>query len=164
MAENLDDFGKQSGGKFKIILFLLLLMIVGVVAFFFFNNQQEEEQQEEIFQKVEEPPEMTKPFYLDLGEFVINLSDRKYFLKTTISLVFYAETYKGWLNIRLPIVRDTVISYLQLFSAKQLSDENTRKKVRRSLLKRLNSLFSNRMLKEEHEPIKKILFQEFYTQ
>ncbi len=163
MAEEvLENFGGKSGGKFKIILILLLLIIAGVVAFFFLN--QEEEEQEEVFQKVEKQPEVTEPFYLDLGEFVINLSDRKYFLKTTVSLVFHAEIYKNWLNLRLPIVRDTIISYLELFSARQLSDENTRQQIRRSLTKRLNSLFSNRMLREESEPVKKILFQEFYTQ
>jgi len=159
MAEE-EGEGSGGGGKLKLILIVLLLVIAGIAAFFFLT--QEEEDKPEIIR--EGPPPLEKPEYLDLGTFIINLKDGKYYLKTSIQLAFADVMAKTWLEARLPIVKDLIITQLQSLTSRQIRVPRVRMLLKRDLLIKLNSLFPNLPMWEDRDPIKKILFVEFYRQ
>lgn len=157
-----DEEGEISGGggKLKWIIILVLLLLIGAAVFFFLTKEEDKEQ--EIIR--EGPPPLEKPQYMDLGTFIINLTDGKYYLKTSIQLAFAEPVPKNWLLIRLPVVKDLIITQLQTLSSKQLRDPKIRYLLKKDLQIKLNSLFPNSPQWEDPEPIKKILFVEFYRQ
>lgn len=123
---------------------------------------EKEEEETSILQ--EGPPPIVNPRYLDLGTFVVNLKEGKYFLKATITLVFEELAPYNWLNQRMPIVKDLIITHLGRLTAKELRNQKVRQLLRNDLRNKLNSLFPNAPSWDDKRPVKKILFQEFYTQ
>lgn len=162
MSEEGEGGGKGGGIGKIIILILILLIAAAAAAYYFFLMPKEEEEKVEIIR--EGPPPILEPQYTDLGTFVVNLKDGKYYLKTNIQLVFGDKKPQMWLNSRIPLVKDLIISHLQTLSSNELRDKRTRILLKKALLLRLNSLFPNRPAWEDTHPIKKILFVEFYTQ
>ncbi len=159
----MEEEGEASGGGGKKILILILLLAIGAAAYYFLKPEEEEAPQEEVILR-EGPPPIDDPQYMPLGTFVVNLTDGKYFLKTTITLVFAEEQPRTWLQPWLPLVKDMVISQLSTLSSKQLRDARVRELLRKELQIRVNSLFPNMAPWEDRRPVKRILFEEFYTQ
>ena len=112
----------------------------------------------------EGPPPILEPQYTPMGAFVVNLQGGKFFLKTTITLVFEDPAPKLWLDQRIPLVKDLIITQLQRLSAKKLREARVRDLLKSDLKIRVNSLFPNKTPWEDPRPVKKILFEEFYTQ
>lgn len=112
----------------------------------------------------EGPPPLLNPIYKDLGTFVVNLQGGKYFLKTTITIVFAEQAPFMWMDRRTPIVKDMIITHLRRLSAKKLRKSQVRQLLKKDLRNKLNSLFPNSPGWSDRKPVKKILFQEFYTQ
>lgn len=108
------------------------------------------------------PPQIDDPEYLDLGTFVVNLKDGKYFLKTTITLIFSDSRAALWLKERMAIVKDLIINQLSRLTSKKLRKSKVRRLLKNDLKIKINSLFPNNW--SDQKPLKKILFQEFYTQ
>ena len=88
----------------------------------------------------------------------------KYFLKTSIQLAFIDDLAKSWLELRLPIVKDMLITHLQSITVEEFNDLRTRPIIKNNIKVRLNSLFPNKTYWDDNIPIKKILFSEFYKQ
>ena len=156
-----EDEGGKSGGLLKKIIFIVLFLILLAGAALYFLSQQEEEKPEVLR---EGPPPIEHPVYTDLGTFIVNLKDDKYYLKTSVQLVFSEPRPKLWLDSYLPLVKDIVIAQLQTLTAKQLKDPQIRHLLRKDLRFKLNSLFPNVAPWHDPEPIKKILVSEFYRQ
>ncbi len=112
----------------------------------------------------EGPPPIEKPLYTDLGTFIVNMPGDKYFLKGSIQIVFAESAPKSWLDARLPIVKDMVISHLQSITVDQFDDLKNRNRLRISLQNRINSLFPNNPGWEDTQPVRKVLFLELYRQ
>lgn len=112
----------------------------------------------------EGPPPLLTPVYLPLGTFVVNLREGKFFLKTTITLVFANSQPQLWLEKRLPLVKDLLITQLGRLSVRRLRDVRFRQQLKNDLRVRINSLFPNNVSWDDARPLKKILFEEFYTQ
>ncbi|MBF0287408.1 MAG: flagellar basal body-associated FliL family protein [SAR324 cluster bacterium] len=133
---------------------------------------EKEKESEETTIVQEGPPPLAAPQYVELGAFVVNLNDSKYFLKTTITVLLADQMAKGWLEKRMPIVKDLIIAKLARLSSKDLKNTRARQLLKNDLKIQLNSLFPNNAGwmdpnnpgKKDRRPIKKILFQEFYTQ
>ncbi|MBF0237023.1 MAG: flagellar basal body-associated FliL family protein [SAR324 cluster bacterium] len=158
--DGLEEGGSGGGGKGKFLLILLLLLLAAGAAYYYLN--QEPEKEPEIIR--EGPPPLENPLYLELGTFIINLKDGKYYLKTTMQLAFTNAAAKAWMEGRLPIVKDLIISHLQELTSRQLNEARTRQLLRRDLQIKLNSLFPNLAPWEDTAPVKRILFSEFYQQ
>ena len=71
---------------------------------------------------------------------------------------------KEWLENRLPIARDLVITHLNSITVEQFDDTKNRGVIKNDLQIRLNSLFPNKSSWEDTVPIRRILFLEFYRQ
>lgn len=112
----------------------------------------------------EGPPPIEKPLYTDLGTFIVNMPGDKYFLKGSIQIVFAESAPKSWLDARLPIVKDMVISHLQSITVEQFDDLKNRNRLRSSLQNRINSLFPNNPAWDDLEPVRRVLFLELYRQ
>ena len=112
----------------------------------------------------EGPPPLLNPQYLPLGTFVVNLQDGKFFLKTTITLVFAEPDPKTWLEKRLPVIKDMLITQLGRLSARRLREGRFRARLRNELRIKINSFFPNNPSWGDARPVKKVLFEEFYTQ
>lgn len=154
--------GSEGGGILKKILLFLLLLIIGAVGAYFFLFPQEEEEKPEIIR--EGPPPLENPQYLDIGTFIVNLQGGKYYLKASLQLAFDDPLPKMWLTSRLPIIKDLIIAELRTLTPKQIKDPKVRYLLKTDLKTKLNSLFPNDPSWEDPEPIKKILFAEFYRQ
>jgi flagellar FliL protein len=106
--------------------------------------------------------------YITLGDFVVNLSDGRRYLKTKIDLMLCDKkvpAVNAYLTARMAEIKDLVISELQTLSSEQLRDQKERELLRQRLLRRVESLLPN----GEHDwvdpnPIKKVLITEFYLQ
>tara|TARA_B100000579_G_C22814280_1_gene846946 strand:- start:1060 stop:1491 length:432 start_codon:yes stop_codon:yes gene_type:complete len=127
-----------------------------------FLYAQEEELEVNVIR--EGPPPLVDPLYLDLGTFVVNMPGDKYFLKSSIQLGFENSTAKEWLENRLPIARDLVITHLNSITVEQFDDTKNRAVIKNDIQIRLNSLFPNKSSWEDNVPIRRILFLEFYRQ
>ena len=112
----------------------------------------------------EGPPPLENPQYVDLGTFVVNMPGDKYFLKSSIQIAFNDPIPRTWLELRLPIVKDMLVSHLQTITLEQFDDLRSRPIIKNNIKLRLNSLFPNKTQWEDQAPIKKILFSEFYRQ
>ena len=110
------------------------------------------------------PPPLVDPLYLDLGTFVVNMPGDKYFLKSSIQLAFVNSPAKEWLENRLPIARDLVITHLNSITVEQFDDTKNRAVIKNDIKIRLNSLFPNKSSWGDTLPIRRILFLEFYRQ
>ncbi|MEE2716812.1 MAG: flagellar basal body-associated FliL family protein [SAR324 cluster bacterium] len=138
------------------MLLVLLSLTVFVAA-----CEEEEEEPEVVRQG---PPPLEKPSYIDLGTFIVNMPGDKYYLKGSLQLAFGDVAPKAWMAARLPIVKDLVIAQLQTVTVEQFDDLKNRQLFKRDLQVRLNSLFPNESPWEETEPVRKVLFSEFYRQ
>ena len=112
----------------------------------------------------EGPPPLENPQYLDLGTFVVNMPGDKYFLKSSIHLAFENLAAKEWLVARLPIAKDLVIAHLNSITVEQFDEPKNRAVIKNDLQIRLNSLFPNKTPWEDLNPVRRILFLEFYRQ
>ena len=74
----------------------------------------------------EGPPPLVDPLYLDLGTFVVNMPGDKYFLKSSIQLAFENSAAKEWLENRLPIARDLIITHLNSITVDQFDNTKNR--------------------------------------
>ncbi len=133
-------------------------MIMGIIDDLF----KKEEVEAPIIQKG--PAPILNPQYSPMGAFVVNLKGGKYFLKTTITLVFEDPAPKLWLDGRLPLVKDLIITQLGRLSAKKLRSAKVRELLRSDLRIKVNSLFPNNPPWQDLRPVRKVLFEEFYTQ
>ena len=142
----------------------LPLLLLAIVALFPSGCQSGDET--EAPQKVlrEGPPPLDDPTYMSLGTFVVNMPDGKYYLKTTMSLAFTDSGPMDWMNARIPLVKDMIIRHLQSISVEQLEDLRYRQILKNDLMIRLNSLFPNEPPWDDLDPVKRILFTEFYKQ
>jgi len=143
---------------------LLPAFLLATIALFPSGCQSEDET--EVPQKVlrEGPPPLEDPTYMSLGTFVVNMPDGKYYLKTTMSLAFTESGPMDWMTARAPLVKDMIIRHLQSVSVEQLDDLRYRQILKNDLMIRLNSLFPNEPPWEDLDPVKRILFTEFYKQ
>ena len=123
---------------------------------------QEEVKEDSVIR--EGPPPLLDPLYLDLGTFVVNMPGDKYFLKSSIHLAFENSAAKEWLENRLPIARDLVITHLNSITVEQFDNTKTRAVIKNDIQIRLNSLFPNKSSWGDTQPIRRILFLEFYRQ
>ena len=141
---------------------LLLILL----AFFYFTStlhaQEKEVEENRVIR--DGPPPLVDPQYLDLGTFVVNMPGDKYFLKSSIQIAFENSAAKEWMMIRMPIVRDLVITHLNSITVEQFDDTNNRLVIKNDLQNRLNSLFPNKTIWEDTLPVRRILFLEFYRQ
>ena len=140
------------------------LLLLAIVVLFPSGCQSGDET--EAPQKVlrEGPPPLDDPTYMSLGTFVVNMPDGKYYLKTTMSLAFTDSGPMEWMNARIPLVKDMIIRHLQSISVEQLEDLKYRQILKNDLMIRLNSLFPNEPTWDDLDPVKRILFTEFYKQ
>ena len=133
--------------------------------FFFFHPflyAQEEVEEDNVIR--EGPPPLVNPMYLDLGTFVVNMPGDKYFLKSSIQLAFVNSAAKEWLENRIPIARDLVITHLNSITVEQFDNTKNRAVIKNDIKIRLNSLFPNKSFWGDTLPIRRILFLEFYRQ
>ena len=142
----------------------LPVLLLATIALFPSGCQSEDET--EAPQKVlrEGPPPLEDPTYMSLGTFVVNMPDGKYYLKTSMSLAFTDSGPMDWMTARTPLVKDMIIRHLQSVSVEQLEDLRYRQILKNDLMIRLNSLFPNEPPWEDLDPVKRILFTEFYKQ
>ena len=168
MEGKVRDFflSQKRGGAFTNVLRIGIIFILIYLGNFCFNEPSyaDEKSVDEIKVLREGPPPLLDPQYLDLGTFVVNMPGDKYFLKSSIQLAFETSAAKEWLTVRLPIAKDLVITHLNSITVEQFDESKNRTVIKNDLLVRLNSLFPNKDLWNDEEPIKRIFFVEFYRQ
>ena len=149
--------------KYKKKINNLIFVFIGLVLFVL--SVQAEEKGEDGKKIIREgPPPLKNPQYLNLGTFVVNMPGHKYFLKSSIHLAFENSAAKEWLLARIPIAKDLVIAHLNSITVEQFDEPKNRAVIKNDLQTRLNSLFPNKNPWDDYNPIRRILFLEFYRQ
>jgi len=171
---------KGGGGKLKLILIVVILLVVlggaaAVGAWWFLGHGKKEEgahgggggEKMATAGGAEGCPTENLN-YITLGDFVVNLSDGRRYLKTKIDLMLCDKKValvNAYLAARMAEVKDLVISELQTLSSEQLREQKERELLRQRLLRRVESLLPNGETGwEDSHPIKKVLITEFYLQ
>ncbi|MED5403484.1 MAG: flagellar basal body-associated FliL family protein [SAR324 cluster bacterium] len=166
-VKSLDNFSKRNSSRWagRIVKNTSgLLLILSGLFFFATILYAQEKEVEEIKVIREGPPPLEDPQYLDLGTFVVNMPGDKYFLKSSIQLAFENGAAKEWMQARMPIVKDLVITHLNSITVEQFDDTKNRAVIKNDLQNRLNSLFPNKTIWEDTLPVRRILLLEFYRQ
>jgi len=162
--------GGGGGGLVKIIIIavvVLALITAGVVGFFWFMRSKDEVAGGPAPAELRDVAmTMENPQYLELGTFIVNLSDGRRYLKTNLSLLISEEKAKEFLTKRIPQIKDMVVAELQTVSSDQLREGLHRTKLRRALLSQVKTLLpeADEMEWTDKDPIKKVLITEFYLQ
>ena len=167
--------GEGGGGLGKIIK-LVIIALIGLVligggiwaALFFLKSDSPEEGAATGQAPAEArsgPSFIENPQYLDLGSFVVNLSDGRKYIKTSLQLLLNDEKAKEFLNIRQAEVKDLVVAELQTLNSQQMKDPKERTLFRQRLLRKVESLLPTEDREwEDPKPIKKVLITEIYLQ
>ena len=153
---------QQSLSISKIVVRYCVIFLFWISPFYQLIYGQEASEENNVIRQG--PPPLVDPLYLDLGTFVVNMPDDKYFLKSSIQLAFENGAAKEWLERRLPIARDLVITHLNSITVEQFDDTKNRAVIKNDIKIRLNSLFPNKSSWGDTVPIRRILFLEFYRQ
>lgn len=166
-----DGAGGGLGKIIKIILFVVLLGLLGIggwVAYTFLTGGSEDAAMESAGTADIRSGggSIEDPFYLDLGEFIVNLADGRRYLKTKLILLMSEERAKEYLTLRMAEVKDLVNAELQTLTSEQLRDGRNRTLLKKRLLNKIRSLLPNDKDKDwdDPDPIKKVLVTEFYLQ
>ena len=106
------------------------------------------------------------PYYLQLGDFVVNLADGRRYLKTNLQLLISEEGARNYLEVRLAEVKDLIVAELQTLESEQLRDARNRTLLKNRLLTKVESLLPSGDERDwdDPKPIKKVLITEFYLQ
>ena len=153
-----------------IIIVVVLLAVVGGAAYavFFFlgiGGDTAEGLPAPTATVREGPAPIANPKYLPLDTFIVNLSDGRRYLKTTLALMLNEEKALAYLQTRMPEVKDLVIAELQTLSTEQLHDPKERELLKQRLLAKIESLLPDKKREwDDPNPIKKVLITEFYLQ
>lgn len=150
--------------KVKWIAIIGTLIILGGVIVGFLLSQKPKDVPAAVEQKVveEEPPPIEHPLYIDLGKMAVNLKDGQHTLRASIQLLLGSEPAAKWLEERLPLVKDLVLSQLQTLTTDQVTQSQSRLLLRQDLMIKVNSLVPNSPPWKDKNPVKQILLQEFY--
>ncbi|MBF0237024.1 MAG: flagellar basal body-associated FliL family protein [SAR324 cluster bacterium] len=165
MADEGEESGGGGGSKKLIIIIVavIVLLLIAAAAWFFLQPKGEEEiVPDEKISSSAEP--LAAPIFLNIDTFVVNLKDGRRYLKTTIQLMLSEQKASDYLNGRLVEVKDIVLSELQELSTEDIKMAEARNELKQRLISRISTLFPTKHDWEDPEPIKKVLFQEFFIQ
>ncbi|MCH9044536.1 MAG: flagellar basal body-associated FliL family protein [SAR324 cluster bacterium] len=109
---------------------------------------------------------ISDPHYLELGDFIVNLSGGRRYLKTNLQLLISEEAAKTYLELRLAEVKDVIVAELQTLDSEQLRDPRDRTLMKKRILEQVESLLPNNKDRDwdDPKPLKKLLITEFYLQ
>lgn len=162
-----DDGGGALGRLIKLIILIVFGLILiggGIIAAFIFLSSDKEEGATGGSARAGDVI-IEQPHYLDLGSFVVNLSDGRKYVKTSLQLLLNEEKAAEFLNIRLAEVKDLVVSELQTLNSDQLRDPKERELFRQRLLRKIESLLPTKDRDwDDPVPVKKVLITEIYLQ
>lgn len=176
-AENPEESG--GGSKKKIIIIaavVLLLIAAGAGGWFFFLRPTEEDKTAEVSptgKKMEDTNQMAdqkmiNPLFSEPLEFTVNLRDGRRYLKVTMRVALNEEAALTYMNGRLPILKDLVITTLQNKTSAELRNLDGVDRLKMELLRKANAIFTEEYITESEtkdpKPIKRILFEEFMLQ
>jgi len=152
--------------KIIFILVLLALLAAGGFAAYLFLSTGKDKAAGGVAATRDEGGSIKNPHYLELGDFVVNLSDGRRYLKTNLQLLISDEKAMAYLQVRLAEVKDLVISELQTWDSEQLRDPRNRELLKNRVLTKIESLLPSAKEGgwEDPKPIKKVLITEFYLQ
>ena len=155
--------------KLLVIAIVALVLIVGGILIFLKvmgPGEKEVAQAPEAAELRDVATIMENPQYLELGTFIVNLSDGRLYLKTNLTLLISEEKAKAYMEKRIPQMKDMVVGQLQNMTSEQLREGLHRTKLRRALLTQIKTLLpeADEMDWTDRDPIKKVLITEFYLQ
>lgn len=166
-----DGGGGGLGKLIKLILFAVLLGLLGIggyLAYTFLTGGSGDAAMESAGTADIRSGggSIENPYYMELGEFIVNLADGRRYLKTKLILLMSEEKAKEYLTLRIAEVKDLVNAELQTLTSEQLRDGRNRTLLKKRLINKIRSLLPNDKDREwdDPDPIKKVLVTEFYLQ
>lgn len=162
----------EGGGLGRLIKFILALVLLGLLAaggfaaYLFLSTGEEMAGTEQSPATLrQDGGSIQNPYYLQLGDFVVNLADGRRYLKTNLQLLISEESARTYLEVRLAEVKDLVVAELQTLNSEQLRDGRDRELLKNRLLSKIESLLPTKDREwDDPKPIKKVLITEFYLQ
>lgn len=151
--QEVNNSGKKEIDMQKVIIGLLLLIILlgcagaGYFIFFASKDSGDSEKTADIFT-------------LKLDTFTVNLADNDYrrYLRTDITLEMYTEEAQEEISVKIPRIRDKIITILTQKSVKDFDTGQKIEKTRLELVKAVNGILS------EQNQIKALYFENFIIQ
>ena len=162
-----EDESTEGGGNKKIIIIIaavVVLLLIGVAAFFFLSGDKEDGETVADEKITAEAEPLLVPLFLSLDTFTVNLKDGRRYLRTSIQLMMSDQMAVDYLTVRLIEVKDIVLTELQELSTEDIKQADARAELKLRLISRVSQLFPSKPDWDDPEPIKKVLFQEFYVQ
>lgn len=177
MAEEEED--DDSGGTKKkliiIIAAVVLLLGLGLGSYFMFfsgeedgnmGNTAEQREGDIVTNKTNEIVKIPDdPLFTPVQAYTVNMRDGKHFLKISIIAVLEDIEALTYLNGRMPLVDDMIITLLHNTTAEDLRTSVGVELLKREIFKKVNSVFTQEFIQgsdtKDRTPVKKILFKEF---
>ncbi|MBL0690885.1 MAG: flagellar basal body-associated FliL family protein [SAR324 cluster bacterium] len=149
-----------------MIAFIVILILIGIAGagyYLFFSGSDNLTMTDEDDNIMKAPP-----VFMAAMPYQISLSDGRRFLAVNVRLEVLDLATSGFINSRLPIVNDIVISTLQRYTSKELRKASGVEQLKRDIKRRLNSgkLFNEDFisLKDTTTPIHAVYFDKFILQ
>ena len=147
--------------KIKKILFItvpIIITIIGAVYFFFFIIKAPKHSEENQFyqSKEKEQVALESNTYLDIDPITVGLTpsgNKKEYLRLDISLRLSTEQESTAVLEKMPIIKDTLITFLRTLRATDFNSSNSTLYLKEEISKRMNKITAPVVIKE-------VLFQE----
>lgn len=162
-----DEEMSEGGGKGKLIIIIvavLILLGIGGAAAYFFLLTPGEQIVEDVVEVSGAAEPLEEPQFMSLGTYVANLKDGRRYLKASLSLMLSEAAAVEYLNLRLVEVKDIVLTELQNLSAEETKQPDSKEALKNRIITKISQLFPRKPDWDDPEPIKKVLFEEFYVQ
>ena len=161
-----EEMREEGGGKSKrlIIILAVLILLGAAAAAYFFLFSPTEQIVEDVIEVSGAAEPLKDPQFMSLGTYIANLKDGRRYLKTTISLMLSESKAVEYLTLRLVEVKDIVLTELQNLSVEEIRQPDSKEALRNRIITKISALFPRKPDWDDPEPIKKVLFEEFYVQ
>lgn len=161
--------GGGRGGLIKIIIGIIVLAVIGGGAFLLFpyvmglvggGGSSRPGETRGLSRKT-----IAEPHFMDLGNFIVNLTEGRRYLKIKIQLMLNDSETKVYLEARQDEVKDVVLAKLKSLSAESLRSDSGLTVLKNDLRDQIYTLFPNGDERGKSKfPIRKVLITEFYLQ
>lgn len=166
--EEVSEGGGGGKGKLIIIIVAVLLLLIiggGAVYYFFFMPKDEAAEETDTPAEISGMAEpLENPIFLPLGSYIANLKDGRRYLKATMQLMLSESSTQEYLTGRLVQVKDIVLSELQNLSVEDTKQVDSKEALKQKIITEITKLFPRDPPWEDAEPIRDVLFEEFYVQ
>ena len=160
------------------VVVLLIVIISAVLAIVLTSGKDEHKitgsaEEVEYIVKYEKRKQKTlapikEPIFTDFFNYDVNMADGRHYVHLTMKLVFQDPLAKIFLDARIPLVDDRMISLLKKLKLEEMQTRSGMVLLKRKIFKEMNQIFIQAYIDQseskDRTPVKQVLITNFFIQ